>query len=60
MASQCGTENLKKSGIHKITDLISFPWEKEPAPQISDEEAKELLEDMKNWETFQNEQKSSD
>ena len=46
MEAQCGTENLRKSGIHDPTDLIKFPWDKPQAPPISDEERNELQAEM--------------
>ena len=38
MASQVGGKALSEAGIHKPTDLIKFPWEKQPIANISDED----------------------
>ena len=34
--------DLKKAGIYKPTDLITFPWEKEHVELPSDEEVAEM------------------
>lgn len=36
--------DMKKAGIHKPTDLLQFPWEKErvEAPQVSEETIAEM------------------
>lgn len=46
MTAQVGSDELKKHGIHKPTDLIQMPWEKVSTP-ISDKEKEELLEDIR-------------
>jgi hypothetical protein len=46
MAAFCGSEGLSKSGIHKPTDLIIFPWEKEPTAPLSDVEVAEMQAEM--------------
>lgn len=35
---------MKKAGIHNPTDLIKFPWEKEPAVTTSTPTEKEIAE----------------
>lgn len=35
MRAQVGDDSLKKSGIHKPTDLLQFPWEKEQSEPSS-------------------------
>lgn len=52
MLAQCGSESLKKAGIHNPTDLIKFPWEKERVEPISEEDKQALLNDMQNWNEF--------
>jgi hypothetical protein len=47
MSSQIGSEGMRKSNINSPRDLIEFPWEKKPAPELTEEEAAELLEEMK-------------
>jgi hypothetical protein len=42
MEAQCGTENLRKAGINNPTDLITFPWDKKPAPPLTDKEREDL------------------
>lgn len=49
MSAQVGSDNLKKSGIYKPTDLIKFPWENDSNTQASpltDEERQELIDLM--------------
>ena len=46
MSAQVGSEGMRKSNINSPRDLIEFPWEKEPAPAITEEEATELLAEM--------------
>lgn len=45
MSAQVGSEELRKAGIHKVTDLIQFPWEREQntMPPITEEDQQELL-----------------
>lgn len=50
MRSQIGDDNLHKSNIHKPTDLLQFPWEKEPAKQMSDKEIEEMQAEMKMFQ----------
>lgn len=38
---------MRESNINSPRDLIEFPWEKEPTPAMTEEEAAELLEEMK-------------
>ena len=47
MSSQIGSKGMRESNINSPRDLIEFPWEKEPAPELTEEEAAELLEEMK-------------
>jgi len=46
MEAQCGTENLRKAGINNPTDLITFPWDKKPAPPLTDKEREDLQAEM--------------
>ena len=46
MSAQVGSEGMRKSNINSPRDLIEFPWEKDPVPPLTEEEAKELLEEM--------------
>lgn len=48
MMSLCGSEAMKKAGIYKPTDLITFPWENVVIDDLTDEEKLELQEEMKN------------
>ena len=41
MSAQCGSDNMRKSGINSPTDLLKLPWDKE-APPITEEEAADL------------------
>jgi hypothetical protein len=47
MSAQIGSKGMRESNINSPRDLIEFPWEKEPAPELTEEEAAELLEEMK-------------
>lgn len=46
MEVQVGTEAMRKSGINNPTDLIQFPWDKEPMPALTDKERNELQAEM--------------
>ena len=48
MMSFCGSESMKKAGIYKPTDLITFPWENVVIDDLTDEDKLELQEEMKN------------
>ena len=48
MAALVGGNKLAEKGIHGPQDMINFPWEREYSP-LSDEEIKELQEEMKNF-----------
>ena len=48
MAAFVGGDKLAENGVHGPQDLLKFPWEREYSP-LSDEEVKELQEDMKNF-----------
>ena len=47
MAAQKGSKGMREDHINSPRDLLTFPWEKEPAPAITEEEAAELLAEMK-------------
>lgn len=36
--------DLQKAGIHRDTDLVRFPWEKEKEADVSDEDIEHLRE----------------
>ena len=59
MRAQVGDDSLKKAGIHKPTDLLQFPWEKEVkiGQSITEEEAAEMQREMENWQEFLQQQK---
>ena len=46
MESQVGSEGMRKANLNSPRDLIEFPWEKEPAPTITEEEAAELKAEL--------------
>ena len=46
MAAQKGSKGMREDHINSPRDLLTFPWEKEPAPAITEEEAAELLAEM--------------
>ena len=46
MAAQVGSKALNEAGIYKPTDLIQFPWDKEPTVPLSDEERDEMQAEM--------------
>ena len=46
MEAQVGSEGMRKANLNSPRDLIEFPWEKEPAPAITEEEAAKLLAEM--------------
>ena len=46
MSAQVGSKALNEAGIYKPTDLIQFPWDKEPSVPLSDEERDELKAEM--------------
>ena len=63
MEVQVGTEALRKSGINNPTDLIQFPWDKEPMPALTDEDRNELQAEMaaeNAWIRKQNEKDESE
>ena len=37
---------MREDHIYSPRDLLTFPWEKEPAPAITEEEVAELLAEM--------------
>ena len=43
--------DLGKAGIHQPKDLLSLPWDNDmqPAPVYSDEEERQLQEEMRLW-----------
>jgi len=43
---QVSLADLKSAGIHRPTDLITFPWEKEAPPLISDSEVADLQREI--------------
>lgn len=46
MQAFCGSDNLKKIGIYNPTDLIHFPWESDPEPAITEDEAATLKAEL--------------
>ena len=46
MEAQVGTKALRENGINSPTDLIQFPWDKEPYVPISDKDRDDLLAEM--------------
>lgn len=46
MQSQVGTEGLRKAGITRASDLLQFPWERQPADLPSDDEVADLMAEM--------------
>ena len=46
MTAQKGSKGMREDHINSPRDLLTFPWEKEPAPAITEEEAAELLAEM--------------
>lgn len=60
MAAYAGSKSLAESGIHNPTDLLPFPWEKGPTQPMSDEEIKEMQEEMKMFQDMiRNEEKAT-
>ena len=45
--SMAGTANLAQNGIHTDQDLIRFPWEREQAAPITEDEQQQLIDEMK-------------
>lgn len=46
MIAQVGTKAMQEANIFKPDDLLQFPWDKEPAPPITDKERDELQAEM--------------
>ena len=46
MAAQIGGKGMNEIGIHSPADLLPFPWDKEPAPPISEDDAAQLQAEM--------------
>lgn len=46
MIAQCGSENLRKSGIYSPKDLLTFPWEKEKSIPLTHDEIAEMQAEM--------------
>jgi len=46
MASQMGSDGMRKSNINSPRDLIEFPWEKEAPPPLTDAEIAELQAEL--------------
>ena len=46
MSAQVGGKALHEAGIHKMTDLISFPWDKIEKTLPSESEVLELQKEM--------------
>lgn len=38
--------DIKKAGINRPTDLIQFPWERDPSPPVSQQDIDELQAEM--------------
>lgn len=43
---QVSLADLKAAGIHRPTDLITFPWEQEPPPVMTDDEVMQMQREM--------------
>ena len=46
MSATCGGKAMNEAGIYKPTDLIEFPWDKEPTTPVSKADIDELQADM--------------
>ena len=46
MTATIGTDGMKKAGISNPSDLMSFPWDKEPTPSITEDEVAEMQAEM--------------
>ena len=46
MGAQVGTDNLRKSGIHKPADLLPLPSDRTPSAPVSQEEIDMLQREM--------------
>jgi len=60
MSSLSGSKHLKENNIYNPIDLMPFPWEKKPAPPMSDQEIQNMQEDMRNYQDWlRNERKDN-
>ena len=48
MSATVGSKGLRDAGIHNITDLQRFPWEKEEPIEVSQEDIDRLQKDMED------------
>ena len=46
MLAQIGSNGMRDAGIHKPTDLIQFPWEKEKAELPTEDEMDDIRKDI--------------
>lgn len=46
MQAQAGSEALRKAGIKTVTDLITFPWDNQHRIIPTEEEARQMQEEM--------------
>jgi len=46
MEAQVGTEAMHKAHLFKPDDLLQFPWDRKPAPPLTDAERDELQAEM--------------
>jgi hypothetical protein len=46
MSAFAGSKGMKDAGINSPTDLIEFPWEKDIAPIVTQDEVNEILADI--------------
>lgn len=46
MQAQAGSDALRKAGVNTITDLITFPWEKQHRDLPTDDEVASMLNEM--------------
>jgi len=46
MLAQIGSSGMRDAGIHKPTDLIKFPWEKEKAELPTEDEMDDIRRDI--------------
>jgi len=46
MMATVGSEGMKKAGLNNPNDLISFPWDKEPTPAITENEVADMQAEM--------------
>lgn len=47
MIMSSSMSDLRKAGIHSVTDLLTFPWDKSEARPISEEEEEAIREELR-------------